>query len=178
MPHVSFEQMPDDARLWVFPASEPVTGEAARRLLERVDAFLADWKAHGTPLDASRDWRHDRFLLVAVDERTAPPSGCSIDALVRVLDGIADDAGPTLTDHGAVLYRAPDGDVVRSDRPTFARKADAGEVGPDTRVFDTTLTRVGALREGGLEVPARDAWHGRAFFSPRPPPPRSSSPET
>jgi hypothetical protein len=156
--------MPDDARLWVFPASEPVTGEDAARLLERVDAFLADWKAHGTPLDASRDWRHDRFLLVAVDERTAPPSGCSIDALVRVLKGIEEEGGPTLTDHGAVLYRAPDGEIVRSNRLAFARLAAAGELGPDTPVFDTTLTRVGALREGRLEVPAAEAWHGRAFF--------------
>jgi hypothetical protein len=31
-------------------------------------------------------------------------------------------------------------------------------------VFDTTLVKVGQLRGGGLEAPASETWHGRAFF--------------
>jgi hypothetical protein len=161
---VPLETLPDDARLWVFPATEPVCGEAAERLLARVDEFLGDWRAHGDPLTVGRAWRDDRFLVVAVDERTAPPSGCSIDALVRVLKELEGELGIALTDHVDVLHRAPDGAIRRDDRPTFARRARAGEVDLDTPVFDTTLTRLSALRQGRFEVPVRDAWHRRAFF--------------
>jgi len=71
MPIVPFESLPDDARLWVFAASDPVTGERAQRLLAAVDAWLAEWKAHDEPLRCARDWRDDRFLAIGVDQSTA-----------------------------------------------------------------------------------------------------------
>lgn len=164
MPKVPFDSLPDDARLWIFPADRPLTGSDAERLLTRVDAFLADWKAHGQPLTAGRDWRDDRFLLVAVDERSAPPSGCSIDALLGVLKALEPELGMTITDHGHVQYRDDGGEVAYATRGDFARLAEEGTVSADTRVFDATLTRLGPLREGRFEVPARESWHRRAFF--------------
>jgi hypothetical protein len=61
-----------------------------------------------------------------------------------------------------VLYRTPDG-VARMPRPAFGERARAGEVTPDTIVFDNSLTRVGDLADK-WEVPARASWHGKAFF--------------
>jgi hypothetical protein len=164
---IPFDTLPDDARLWVFPAREPITGRDASRLLERVDTFLADWQAHGHPLTVGRDWRDDRFLLVAVDERSEPPSGCSIDAFVRVLKALEDDLGLDLTDHGRVFYRAADGAIASLRRPDFAALARAGDVSPDTTVFDTTVTRLSDLRGSRFELPAREAWHQRVFFRRR-----------
>lgn len=167
MPMIPFDTLPDDARLWVFPAREPITGPDAHRLLERVDAFLADWQAHGHPLTVGRDWRDDRFLLVAVDERSEPPSGCSIDAFVRVLKALEDELGVRLTDHGGVFYRAAGDAVVSASRPEFAELARVGDVSPDTTVFDTTVTRLSLARGPGFELPAREAWHQRVFFRRR-----------
>jgi hypothetical protein len=164
MPSTTFDRMPDDARLWVFAAERPLDDDEARALLDRVDGFLADWKAHGHPLTAARDWREDRFLLVAVDERTAPPSGCSIDAMVRVLSALEDELEVGLIGHGPVFWRDREGDVRRDERLEFQRRVRSGEVDLDTPVFDPTLTRVRQARAGELERPARDAWHRRAFW--------------
>ena len=163
MPRVPFDQRPADARLWVFAAGESISGDAETDLLTRVDAFLSDWNAHGHPLVGARDWREGRFLFVAVDERSAPPSGCSIDALHRALKDFEVERGVSLTDHIDVVYRADDGQVARAARPAFARLAKAGELGLDTVVFDTTITRKRQI-ESDFEVPARDAWHRRAFW--------------
>ncbi|MEQ9569340.1 MAG: hypothetical protein RLN75_04055 [Longimicrobiales bacterium] len=163
MPRTDFSALPDDARLWVFAADRPVEGDHAEALLARVDAFLDAWNAHGHPLTGARRWDQDRFLFVAVDERTAPPSGCSIDALHRVLKDFEAERGVGLTDHVDVLWRDGEGRVVRSSRPDFARLAREGEVDFETPVFDTTLTRKGALIEG-FEVPAGSDWHRRAFW--------------
>lgn len=163
MPRVPFEQLPDDARLWVFAAGEPVSDDAEADLLTRVDAFLSGWNAHGHPLVGGRDWREGRFLFVAVDERSAPPSGCSIDALHRALKDFEEERGVSLTDHIDVVYRAEDGRVERAGRPAFARLAKAGDVGLDTVVFDTTITRKSEI-DRAFEVPAGDAWHRRAFW--------------
>ncbi len=163
MPRIEFDALPDDARLWIFAADRPVTGSDAETLLERVDHFLDGWNAHGHPLTGARRWDGDRFLFVAVDERTAPPSGCSIDALHRVLKDFEAEGGVGLTDHIDVLWRDPDGRVVRTSRPDFTRLAREGTVSLETSVFDTTLTRKADL-VGGFEVPAGDAWHRRAFW--------------
>jgi hypothetical protein len=164
MPKIDFDLMPPEARLWVFASDSELGDEARDQLLARVDAFLDSWNAHGSPLTAARDWREGRFLLVAVDERSAPPSGCSIDALLRELKAFEAAHGLCLTDHANVLWRSPSGQIESTDRPSFARLAKGDEVGLETPVFDTTLTRVADVRGGGLEVPAGASWHRRAFW--------------
>lgn len=163
MPLVDLSRLPDSARLWVFAADRPLSGVEETRLLEVVDDFLRRWKAHGTPLHAGREWIRERFLVVAVDEERAPPSGCSIDALVRSLKDLEREMGVSLVDKAPVWYLEED-EVRAVSRGDFAALAESGDVGPDTPVFDPTLTRLARLREGELELPARESWHGKAFF--------------
>jgi hypothetical protein len=72
--------------------------------------------------------------------------------------------GVGVIDHAPVWYA--DGDEIRSvPRAEFRRLVEEGAVGPDVRVVDTTLTSLRQLRELGLERPAAETWHGRAFFN-------------
>ena len=167
MPRIDFQDIPDHGRLWVFPASRTLTSAEADALLAEVDAYLAEWAAHGVPLSSGRELRESQFLLVGVDEDVEAPSGCSIDALVNRLRALGQDLGVGLLDHASVWYRR-DGDIRRVSRPEFRQLAVAGQVGPDTTVFDTTLTRISALRAGKLEVAAGVSWHGKAFFRESP----------
>lgn len=159
----SLTDFPDASRLWVFGVDRPLKGDEEATLLGAVDAFLGDWRAHGTPLRAARDWRYGRFLIVSVDQRTEPPSGCSIDALVRVLKETGDFIGVTLVDNTPVWYRNPQGGVERSSRARFKQLAEAGEVSAETIVFDNSVTRLGDVRSGRWETRAGQSWHARAF---------------
>jgi hypothetical protein len=163
MPVQSLSALPDSARLWVFAAERDLTPPERAAVLGDVDAFLSAWAAHGVPLTSARDLRHDRFLIVAVDEAAAGVSGCSIDALTRKLREHERRLGIALLDNGPVLYR--DGDrIARVSRARFRELAAAGAVSRDTVVFDNTVPSLGALRAGRWETPARASWHGRAFF--------------
>jgi hypothetical protein len=162
MPVVTFDTLPDDARLWIFAADRTLTADESHALLEGVDGFLAQWKAHGHPLTVAREWKYDRFLLVGVDEVSAGASGCSIDAMVRTLTQLEEDLQVHMLDHGPVLFRQDDG-IARLPRPAFAELARSGAVSGDTVVFNNTVTRVGELREGRWESRAADSWHARAF---------------
>jgi len=163
MPRIPFDQLPPDARLWIFAAERPLSPAESGRVLEEADAFINEWMAHGVPLTAGRDLRHNQFVLVGVDERAAGVSGCSIDALVRRMQQLESVLGLELINNGPVLYREGDA-VVRVSRDRFAELAASGTVGPNTRVFDNTLTRVGDLLAGKWEVKAGESWHARAFF--------------
>ena len=164
MPATAFDRLPDDARLWVFAASRDLTTDEAGALLGHVDGFLERWAAHGTPVVGARELRHGRFLLVAADERATGVSGCSIDSLFHSLAAAEAELGVGLRDSAsAVLYRDSDGAVQSAARPEFRKRAQAGEVGEETVVFDNTVRTVGELRAGRWETRFRDAWHARAF---------------
>ena len=163
MPLVDVEQLPQDARVWIFAAERALSAGERERLLAQVDGFIGQWAAHDTPLTAGRELRYDRFLIVAVDQRLAGPSGCSIDALVRRMKQLEQELGVELVNHAPVVFRAGD-EIRRVRRDQFAALASSGEVGPETTVFDNTLTRLGDVRAGRWETPAANAWHGRAFF--------------
>ncbi len=168
MPRVPFPDLPGHGRLWVFPLSRELTDAERGRCVEVVDRFLEQWAAHGHPLRSGRELREGRFFLVGVDVDAEAPSGCSIDALTGHLRALGAELGATFIDHSPVWYR--DGEKVRTaSRAEFRALAEAGGVGPDTRVFDTSLTRVAQVRDGELERPAAETWHGRVFFRSRRP---------
>ena len=158
MPHIPFDQLPDDARLWVFASDRPVIGADAERLLGEVDQFLARWAAHGQPLTTAREWSSDRFLAVAVDQRDAHASGCSIDGLFRTLQQLGREIGANLVSGGRVHYRDGTGAICTVLRDDFAHRAARGEVTGETAVFDPTVATAGEWRSR-FERPARASWH-------------------
>jgi hypothetical protein len=165
VPSVPFASLPDDARLWVFAAAEPVAGDAERALLDAADQFLAGWAAHGVPLRCARDWRDGRFLAIGVDQSVEGASGCSIDGLFRSLRALEPRLGTTLLAGGRVYWRDAEGAVRSADRARFRGLAQEGALGGDTPVFDTTATTVGAWR-GAFERPLAASWHAQVVGLP------------
>lgn len=163
MPRIDFDELPDHGRLWVFPATRDLGEDEAATFLRVVDDFLESWSAHGAPLRSGRELRGRRFLLVGVDVDAEAPSGCSIDALVNRLRASGTELGVGLVDHAPVWFRQDEG-IRTVTRAEFRSLVEEGKVDRDVAVFDTTLTSLGQLREGGLERPAEESWHGRAFF--------------
>ncbi|MFL5578768.1 MAG: hypothetical protein ACJ8AO_00200 [Gemmatimonadaceae bacterium] len=160
MPTVEFEALPDSARVWVFAADRPVRGEAAERLLEAVDQFLAGWMAHGHPLVCAREWRDDHFLMVGVDQSEAYASGCSIDGLFRSLRALEPQVGASLVGGGRVFYRDAGGAVRSVSRDEFAELGRRGEVGPETVVLDPTVQTLGEWF-ARFEARVADSWHAQ-----------------
>jgi len=164
MPLVSFNDLPDDARVWIFAASDPLGGEPAATLLREVDVYLAQWKAHGEPLTCARDWRDGHFVAVGVDQSTAGASGCSIDALFRILQRLQASLGTSLVGGGRVFYRDDQGVVRSADRAAFTRLGATSAVHDETPVFDTTVTSASGYRTR-FEIPLRESWHAQLTVS-------------
>jgi hypothetical protein len=159
MPIVPFESLPDSSRIWVFGSDRPVTGTAAEQLLGEVDRFLEEWRAHGDPLRVGRLWADNRFLVVGVDQSTANASGCSIDGLFRRLQELERTIGARLVGGGRVYYRDHGGVAQSVERAELDGLVANGTVGPNTTVFDTSITDLGEWR-GKFERPARKTWVG------------------
>lgn len=158
MPPVPFNSLSDESRVWVFAAEPPLADHDAAALLSVVDGFLAQWVAHGSPLTCARDWRNGRFLVIGVDPKAADASGCSIDGLYRKIGEFEHATGASLRSRDNVYYRAESGEVRSASRDEFARLSSSGIIGPDTIVFDTSITSIPELRER-FELPASGSWH-------------------
>ena len=158
MPVVRIEDLPANARTWVFGADRNLDEGATDLLLRDVDRFLSQWHAHGAPLTAARDWRDGRFLTVAVDQSTAGASGCSIDGLFRSLKAMESRLGASLVTSGLVFYRDRKGAIESVDRERFTALSVEGRVSPKTRVFDPTVTTLGEWR-ARFEIDAAHSWH-------------------
>ena len=154
---------PDDARVWIFGAERQLDRAETGVLLGAVDDFLSGWAAHGAALRAGRAWCYRRFLIVGADTSTTSPSGCSIDALVRVLKEMENRLGVRFLGNEAVWYRDRRERIRTASRPENRALAESGAVTPASDVFDNSITELAQLRNGLWEGPAGERWHA-AFF--------------
>jgi hypothetical protein len=157
MPVVPFETLPDASRVWIFGSDRPLSEEGTVALLKGVDEHLANWKAHGEPLTVGSQFRDGRFLVVAVDQSTAGATGCSIDGLFRVLQGLQGAVGANLVGGGRVFYRGAEGVVQVTTRDEVPGLVASGAIGKNTVVFDTSITDLGNFRSG-FEKRAKESW--------------------
>ncbi|MDB4887802.1 MAG: hypothetical protein JWN79_3240 [Gemmatimonadetes bacterium] len=157
MPVVSFETLPDASRVWIFGSDRPLTEAGTAALLKGVDEHLANWKAHGEPLTVGSQFRDNRFLVVAVDQSTAGATGCSIDGLFRVLQGLEGTVGANLVGGGRVFYRGAESVVQSTTRDQVPALVQSEAITKNTVVFDTSITDLGKFRSG-FEKRAKESW--------------------
>ncbi|WP_288004472.1 hypothetical protein [Thermonema sp.] len=156
--NTSFEQMPADARLWVYPAGRPLSSTEQQSLLQEVHTFLQNWRAHGKPLRAAATVVEDYFLLVAADPHAEPPSGCSIDAQVGFIRQLAQHYDLAFLERGRVYFRAAGG-IDYLPLGAVKEAVTEGRLTAETPVYKQEAA---TKAEWGC-VPAVDTWLKRYF---------------
>ncbi len=72
-------------RVWVYQIDRLLSKEEEAQVKVDIDAFTAQWAAHGNALKASAQILWSCFIVLAVDENHEAASGCSIDSSARML---------------------------------------------------------------------------------------------
>lgn len=158
---VTLNELPDNARVWIYGADRSLSPEEREQIAAELRAFVDRWTAHGAELRAGAELVEDRFAVVAVDEASAPASGCSIDAMVHRIAELERELDCSLLDGTRVFYRTDEGAIEGCDRATFRTRAEEGAIRDETAVFDLTLATLGDVRAGELERPVARSWHRR-----------------
>ncbi|WP_431471658.1 ABC transporter ATPase [Nonlabens sp. SCSIO 43208] len=158
---VEFNQLPDDARVWIYQADRPFTDEELETLKPQMNAFLDQWTAHGKDLNAGVDYPYNRFIVLGLDESKAGATGCSIDASVHFIQSIEKEFGIDLMDKMNVTFKTGQY-LAHKDLAAFKKMAKDRSVSAKTIVFNNLVQSVGEYREH-WEVPASESWHARFF---------------
>jgi hypothetical protein len=158
---VSFDQMPSNARTWVYTANRILSPVESAQLLTRLDPFLSEWSSHGTPLKAACQVFDNAVVVIAVENGWETASGCSIDKSVRVLKELEQELNISLFDRMIVLFRnAPHSDLQLLPLAQFKNKMADGEVMPSVLIVNTQVEVLGELKED-LWKPVKDSWLSR-----------------
>ena len=83
-----FPQLASDSRVWVYQSNRPFSENEKVQLTEAFKVFVDSWAAHGSKLVADATIIGDYFVVLAVDEKTAMASGCSIDSSVKFIKSV------------------------------------------------------------------------------------------
>lgn len=101
---VPFHELPDDARVWVYQSTRSWSQAEAERIEVELMQWCSHWQAHGNALRSSFATCNNQFVVLAVDERHAGASGCSIDGSVRKMKEIETATGLSLFDRTVVAF--------------------------------------------------------------------------
>jgi hypothetical protein len=163
--YIDFDQLPDQARVWVYQANRPLITDEVKTIEEALKPALNQWAAHGQPLLASMQVIDNRFVIVGVDEGYNLPSGCSIDASVRSLREIGQQLNVDFFDRSAAI-RLADGTVSTFALPGLKTAVTEGIITPDSTVLNTLVAKKSEFLTG-WHIRASDSWLKRYFKSAR-----------
>lgn len=156
---VSFDSIPDTARVWIFPSSRTLNNEQLEQLQHLASSFLETWTAHDHALHASFHCSHAHFLVFTVDESRTGASGCSIDKLHRFVKSCEPMFQVQFFDRLKVAIPQEEG--VQLQPVSEVEKAIAeGRLTGDQPVFDSTVATMEEFRTGFVK-PLRQTWLNR-----------------
>jgi hypothetical protein len=158
---VSFDQLPDSARIWIYQASRPLTAAEVNGLQPALAQFAEAWTSHGRSLQASAAVLHQQFLIIGLNEAVADASGCSIDASVRFVREVEQQLGVELLEKSRLAFLI-DGRVQLLGRLAVKQAVADGTLTPETLYFDTTIAQRAQLQQA-WPAPAATTWLAKYF---------------
>ena len=86
--YIPFEDLPGESRIWIYQSNRKFSEEEFSEIETDLKAFVEEWAAHGTSLEASFLLKYNRFIILAVNQDVQAATGCSIDSSVRFIKQI------------------------------------------------------------------------------------------
>ncbi|MCH2489088.1 MAG: ABC transporter ATPase [Flavobacteriales bacterium] len=154
-----FNSLPDDARIWIYQANRKLSEEEVEKISTKTNDFLEKWTAHGANLEAGFEIKHDRFIVIGLNQTNASASGCSIDASVHFIQQLEKEFDVDLMDKMNVTFYNGKY-IAHKSLSDFRKMAKARSVSPNTVVFNN-LVNTKAEYLDNWEVPAKESWHSR-----------------
>ena len=131
--YISFEQIPQSARIWIYQANRTLTNAEVSEVETTLKPAVTQWAAHGASLLASVKVLNNRFVVIALDENQNQASGCSIDASTRWFKELGNRLNIDFFDRSQAYI---DGDEIKAFSIFQPKKAiESGLISADTILF-------------------------------------------
>jgi len=152
-------ELPDNARVWIYQASRFLTPSEMEEVEVEVSSFLSEWTSHGAAMDAAFEISLNRILIIASDDSKA--SGCGIDKSVKCVQALGNRLGVDFFQRTVVLYWSNE-QLCESPLHEFWGLRKALVVHDETKVYDTTVRTLGEYRSSFQKTFSR-SWHAEMW---------------
>lgn len=159
--YIPFENLPEESRIWIYQSNRKFSDDEVTEIENDLIAFVEDWSAHGTSLEASFTIQYNRFIILAVNQEVQQATGCSIDRSVEFIQALEQKYKVDLLDKMNVTYRQGEY-ITHKSLLDFKRMAKEKAVSSNTIVFNNLVNTIEEWKES-WEVPAAESWHSRFF---------------
>ncbi|RYG20174.1 MAG: ABC transporter ATPase [Chitinophagaceae bacterium] len=149
------------SRVWIYQSNREFNITEEKEILQKLEAFTGQWKAHGNELMAKAEIRYGFFIILTVDETQAGVTGCSIDSSVRIIKDIEQTYNVDLFNRFNIAYKL-DNEVHVQGKEDFETLVNIKNITPETIVFNNMVQTVQEL-ETKWEIPFKDSWHAHIF---------------
>ena len=162
---IDFKDMPTHSRVWIYQCTREFTLSEAESIKRKAEIFVEQWTSHDQLMKACIEIFHNLFIVVCVDEKTAPASGCGIDKSLKFIQELEKGFTISLLDRMNVAYKRAS---------TFPKLETLEKI--DQRIFTCTISELknsGAITvfnnlvntkeelEKNWEVPIEKSWHSQ-----------------
>jgi hypothetical protein len=131
--YIPFENLPPDARIWIYQANHQLTDDEANFIEESLKPAINQWAAHGVALLASVKIFYHRFIVIALNEKQYAASGCSIDSSTRWLKDLGEKMSIDFFDRSQAYLE--EGEIKTFSVFQAKKAVENGIISPDTIVF-------------------------------------------
>jgi len=154
--YIPFEQLPSDARIWIYQADRVFSGEEEKMISAVLRDFCAQWMVHGQPLQTSYKIEYHQFIILSVNENAAQASGCSIDGSVRVIKDLGERLDIDFFNRLKSACLA-DGHIAVFSRQEIVAAFSSGKVSSRTITFNNLVATKGEF-EKSWKVEIENTW--------------------
>lgn len=159
--YIPFIELPLESKIWIYQSNRKFTDDEFQEIDVATQAFINDWSAHGTSLEASYLLKYNRFIIFAVNPEVQAATGCSIDKSVQFIQDLEQKYQVDLLDKMNVTFKNGEF-VAHKTLIEFKKMAKDKAVTGATIVFNNLVNSIEEFNES-WEVPAEDSWHSRFF---------------
>ena len=162
---VNFDQLPQDAKIWIYQANRKITGDEEKIMSEEVGQFLSEWEAHGNPLKSSFLFSSHYFLIIGVDEAMNKASGCSIDKSVKMVQELEKEHDISFLDRSNVAFmekNGKEGHIKVIPIGEIKNKIFNREISEDAFLFNNLVNTKNELEKNWI-IPAKEGWTKKYF---------------
>lgn len=160
---MSLAYLPDHSRIWIFQPDRELSPEENQQLSAQMIEFVSGWQAHGKDLLAGYEIFQNAALIVAVDELSEAPSGCSIDKVFRLLAEFGNAFQMDYFFRLGILAKTPEGIKIYSKNAAESAW-NLGEINGETEVLNTLIPNLGEWRKSPW-IPLNKNWLGQKLLA-------------
>jgi hypothetical protein len=154
--HLLPEGFAPESRVWIYQSSRLFTLGEALDIEDKIQAFCAEWQAHGSSVKAYGNLFFGRFVVLMADERETSVSGCSTDSSVRFIKILGQTFGVDFFNRQHLAFVVKDKiEVLPMHQLTYA--LENGFLNGETLYFNNLANTKEQLEQEWI-IPVKDSW--------------------